>query len=138
LMASNEPTRAQWYGRRSSDPDPTTIPAGAWWYRTDLNCFKWFDGTSINYLPLTDETVTEVFYIPAGGGNDSKNISSSILSNIVFVVHVDVINVEPSQADIYTPIHWSAGATAIGVTVGAASSAAGTTITVEALFLGYR
>lgn len=137
-MASYEPTRAQWYGRRASNPSTLGLPAGAWWYRTDIHCWKWFDGTTINDLPIKDETVTEYFYIPTGGGSDHKNMSVSVLGNIIFVIHVDVIDVKPSQADVYTPIHWDVDTLTIGVTVGAASSTAGTTITVEALFFGCR
>ena len=137
-MSEFGPKRTQYQGRLAADPAIAGLPAGAWWYRTDLNCFKWFDGTSLNFLPLTDETITEYFYIATGGGADHKHITSVILSNIVFVIHVDVIDVEPPQSDVYTPIHWDVSATVIGVTIGAASSAAGTTILAEALFLGYR
>jgi hypothetical protein len=138
-MASFEPTRTQWYGRRSSDPDPTTIPPGAWWYRTDLNCWKWFDGTSINYLPLTDVTITQNFMKSgAGAGLVTGTITATGLAAIVFVGHVEVVKVKPPQYDIYSPIHWSISANVIGVTIGMASSTAGTTVTVEAWFLGYR
>lgn len=129
--------KGRYYGARASDPSTVGLQVGACWYRTDLNCWRWFDGTSINYLPLTDETVTQLFYIPAKGCT-TGHISTSYLSNIVFVVHVDVVKVEPPQCDIYTPIHWAANVNTIGVTIGAASSTAGTTIWVEALFLGYR
>lgn len=137
-MAELGPKRTQYRGRLGADPGVVGLPPGAWWFRTDLNCWKWFDGTTINFLPLTDEIVIEYFYITTGGGEDYKDMTSAILSNINFVVHVDVIAVNPSQSDVYTPIHWYVNGTTIGVTIGAASSAAGTTITAEALFLGYR
>lgn len=130
--------RGRYYGARGSDPATLGLQAGAYWYRTDLNCWKWFDGTTINFLPLTSVTRTEAFYINTGGGSASHDITQTTLSNIVYVVHVEVTRVEPSQHDIYTPIHWNIGATTIGVTIGAASSVAGTTVWVEALFLGYR
>lgn len=130
--------RGRYYGARASDPSTVGLQVGAYWYRTDLNCWRWFDGTTINYLPLTDETQTSLFYISAQGGCATGHISTSNISNIVFVVHVDVVKVEPPQCDIYTPIHWAVNVNTIGVTIGAASSTAGTTISVEALFLGYR
>jgi len=130
--------RGRYYGVRSSDPSISGLQVGAYWYRSDLHCWKWFDGTSINYLPLTDEAVTQLFYINTGGGCASADLSATYLSNIVFVIHVDVVKVEPPQCDIYTPIHWAVNVNTIGVTIGAASSAAGTTLWVEALFLGYR
>ena len=135
-MASYEPTRTQWYGRRAVNPDTTGFLGGEWWYRTDIKCWKWYNGTRVCDLPISDETVTEYFYIPTGGGCDHKDMTVSELGNIIFVIHVDVIDVEPPACDIYTPIHWEVDTQTIGVTIGAAASAAGTTITVEALFFG--
>ena len=137
-MSEFGPKRSQYRGRLAADPSVVGLPAGSWWYRTDLNCWRWFDGTTINYLPLLDETQTSLFYVSTGGGCATGHISTSQISNIIFVVHVDVVKVEPPQCDIYTPIHWAVNVNTIGVTIGAATSTAGTTISVEALFLGYR
>lgn len=134
-MAETIPKRTHYYGHRTTDP--ATPEAGAWWYRSDLQCWKWYDGTSINYLPLRDQTVSTEFMIDTGGGCASGDVTATLLASIVFVVHCEVVKVVPPQCDVYTPIHWSVAANVIGITVGTASSVAGTTVTVESLFLGH-
>jgi len=44
-----EPTRAQWMGRRGSNPAAGDLREGDWWYRTDLNCFCYWDGANYHY-----------------------------------------------------------------------------------------
>ncbi len=46
---SFEPTRTKWYGLRTSTPaDLTTNEEGAWWFRTDLNMFCFWDGAVVH------------------------------------------------------------------------------------------
>lgn len=46
---SFEPTRAKWYGVRTSTPAGlTTNEEGAWWYRSDLNIFCYWDGANVH------------------------------------------------------------------------------------------
>lgn len=128
--------RTRYYGARTSNPSTVGLQQGSWWYRTDLHCWKWFNGSVIMDLPIYTETVTELFYISTGGGCDHKNMIAVELGEILIFVDINVINVEPPACDIYTPIHWVVDATTIGVTIGAAASTAGTTITVQAIFQG--
>ena len=139
-MASYEPTRTQWYGRRAVNPDTTGFVGGEWWYRTDINCWKWYNGVRVCDLPITDETITQEFYIDNAGTCVHGNLASvTELGAIIFVVHVDVTKVDPPQCDVYTPQWWLADSTTVGVTLGLGTqSATGTTITVDALFLGCR
>lgn len=47
-MASFEPTRTKWYGRRTSTPTGLTAGnEGAWWYRSDLDIFCYWTGTAV-------------------------------------------------------------------------------------------
>lgn len=45
LTPSFDSTRAQWRGRRAATP--ANLQEGDWWYRTDLNCFCYWDGSSV-------------------------------------------------------------------------------------------
>jgi hypothetical protein len=46
---SFEPVRAQWLGIRTSNPATAGLGLGAWWYRSDLGVFAYWDGTTIQY-----------------------------------------------------------------------------------------
>lgn len=137
-MASYEPTRTQWYGRRAANPDTTGFIGGEWWYRTDINCWKWFNGEVVCDLPISNETITREFYFNTADTCVHADLPSvSILGSIIFVIHVDVTKVEPPQCDVYTPQWWHVDSQTIGITLGIdTQSAAGTTITVDALFFG--
>jgi len=43
-----EPTRAQWLGRRTSNPVAADLREGDWWYRTDLEVFCYWDGANVH------------------------------------------------------------------------------------------
>lgn len=138
-MSEFGPKRSQYRGRLAADPSTVGLPAGSWWFRTDIRCWKWFDGTSINPLPIYTETVTQEFYIDTAGNCAHANMSVAVIGSILVTLHVDVIKVEPPQCDVFTPQHWAVSSTTIGVTIGIhTASAAGTTITIEAIFQGCR
>lgn len=49
LTPSFEPVRAKWYGVRTATPAGlTSNEEGAWWYRSDLNCFCYWDGAIVH------------------------------------------------------------------------------------------
>ena len=49
LTPSFEPVRTKWYGMRTSTPAGlTTNEEGAWWYRSDLNIFCYWDGSAVH------------------------------------------------------------------------------------------
>jgi hypothetical protein len=46
---SFEPTRTKWYGVRTSTPSGLTAnEEGAWWYRSDLYIFCYWDGSNVH------------------------------------------------------------------------------------------
>jgi hypothetical protein len=134
------PKRTRYYGSRSGDPSSVGLEQGAWWYRSDLHVWKWWDGLNFNYLPLHDVTITQDFKKSgAGAGAVNGTITATGLTGIIFVVHLEVTAMKPvAEYQVFSPIHWTTGFNTIGVTVGVSASTAGCTITLEALFLGYR
>ena len=47
-VATFQPVRTQWYGRRTSTPAGLNPDdEGGWWYRTDLNIFCYWDGSAV-------------------------------------------------------------------------------------------
>lgn len=51
-MAVSPPTpqRSRYYGSRTSDPSTAGLDLGAWWYRSDLKIFCYWDGSAVQCL----------------------------------------------------------------------------------------
>jgi len=137
LTPSFEWTRAQWRGRRDSNPPLAQRQVADWWYRTDLGLFCYWDGSTVLCWGGTGGSFyTEAgnFTIPIGGGCIGGLITVSDVDVISFVVSLTVTGTAPSVCDVYTPQRISVIGNVIGITIG---SVTGTTITLEALVSGY-
>lgn len=94
VTPSFEPTRTKWYGVRTSTPAGLTAnEEGAWWYRSDLNIFCYWDGANVHcwggmggMLFTGDKTI-----VVAAGGDYAISVTltspfaPSTLNNLVEV-----------------------------------------------------
>jgi len=135
---SFEPTRAKWYGVRTSNPTGLTAGnEGAWWYRSDLDLFAYWDGSSVHYIGGMGgafATASRAFTIPIGGGCVGGLLTVTGITTINYVVSLTVTDTDPDVCDVYTPQRISIAGNIVGITIGGAT---GTTVTVEALVSGW-
>jgi len=134
-----EPTRAQWMGRRSSNPAAGDLREGDWWYRTDLNCYCYWDGANYHYWGGVGGIMfygTATLICPSAG-NYVLNISLSTPwapTTINRIVAITNVNVDP-VTDPGTPVGVVASPPIVGMTLIGVGH--GTTLTESAVAMGW-
>lgn len=133
-----EPTRAKWYGVRTSNPTNLTgADEGAWWFRSDVELFAYWDGEEVRYIGANAgyiDSGTVNLTIPVGGGSDAGTITFTYPTGIQYVYGIYVTAVNPTTHDVYTPIAYSISGNVVGITLGGVT---GTTAQVTAVTSGY-
>jgi len=138
---SFEPIRTQWMGRRSSNPLPSELREGDWWYRTDLNLFAYWDGNMVHYV-VAGPAGGIVFYgtqvlVCPSAGNYVVNVSLSspwvptVINRIVSFYNVGA---DPAT-DPGTPMGLKASPPIVGCTL--IGVGAGTTLTEAVVAFGW-
>jgi len=133
-----EPTRAKWWGVRTSNPTLTLGNQGAWWFRSDLRCYAYWDGYMVHYWGGVGGIM---FYGTASivcptAGNYIMNVSLSTpwapttINRIVSVLFDSDPDTDPG-----TPLGAVATGAVIGMTV--MGVGAGTTLTGRVVAMGW-
>jgi len=137
-----EPTRTKWYGVRTSNPTGLGIfERGAWWYRSDLKLFAYWDGNMVHYVVAGPAGGilfygTQVLICPSAG-NYVLNVSLSspwVPTVINRVVSVTNIGADPAT-DPGTPMAVKASPPIVGMTL--IGVGAGTTLTEAVVATGW-
>jgi len=80
---SFEPIRGKWYGVRDSDPTLTPNDEGAWWYRSDLEVFCLWDGSTVHYgVPPEAHAPTH----ETGGSDALSALDTGVITTGIFNV----------------------------------------------------
>jgi len=136
---SFEPTRTKWYGVRTSNPTLTAGNEGAWWYRSDLNLFAYWDGANVHYIGGGGGVL---FYgtaqiICPSAGNYRINVSLSnpwtptTINRVISIYNVDTDpNCDPGTPEGVVATPPVVGMTLMGV-------GAGTTLTEAVIAVGW-
>jgi len=137
---SFQSTRAKWYGVRTSNPTGLTPGnEGAWWYRSDLNLFAYWDGSNVHYIGgmggmLFSGDETRIF--PSAG---DYAINVTITSpwapgTINHILDIHFVNVSP-VVDPGTPVNPVITGNVVGFTL--VGVGAGTTLTARVKVTGW-
>ena len=129
--------QTKFLGFLSSDPDPTTIEEGSWWYNTTEKRWKYYDGSEIKDLPTVIKKASVTVTIPIGGGLVTTSLSAADfgLTKIERILDVVVHREAPVVPDVYAPSYGiNATSDGVGITLGGGT---GTTLRVEVTVSGY-
>jgi len=136
---SFEPTRTKWYGVRTVTPAGLTAnEEGAWWYRSDLNIFCYWDGSAVHcwggmggILFSGDETI-----VCSAGGDYVINVTLSTPWNPTTINHLlEVHFLTVPVCDPGTMTNPVITAPVVGFTI--VGVGAGTTLTARAKVTGW-
>jgi len=137
------PKRTNFRGSRTSTPPGLGLgDEDAWWYRSDLNVFCYWDGTQVLCWGVIGggfHTGSTVLTIPIGTGQEpggcvGGSITIAGITVINYVVSLTVTDTNPDVCDVYTPQRISVVGNVVGVTIGGET---GTTVTLGALVTGW-
>lgn len=134
-----EPTRAKWWGVRTSNPTLTLGNRGAWWFRSDLRCYAYWDGYIVHYWGGIGGVM---FYgtgqlIAVEAGNYALNVTLSTPwtpTTINRIISVYNVSVSPTT-DSGTPVDIVATAPVVGFTL--VGIGAGTTVVMGVIATGW-
>lgn len=138
MLPTFEHTRAQWLGRRTSNPAAAILQEGDWWYRSDLNIFCYWDGANVHcwggfggMLFNGDQQL-----ICAAGGDYAINVTISTPWAPTVINHVLEIHFFAQPVvDPGTPVNPQITANVVGFTL--VGVGAGTTLTARVKVTGW-
>jgi hypothetical protein len=139
-VATFQPVRAQWWGIRTANPAPLTqLGLGAWWYRSDLRVYAYWDGTIVHYFGGVGGAMfygtAQLIVVSAGNYVMNVNLSAPWAPTTINRI-VSVYNVSTSPVtDPGIPTGIIANPPAIGFTL--IGVGAGTTLTFAAIGMGW-
>lgn len=139
LTPSFEPVRDQWWGRRTSNPAPLAqLQRGAWWYRTDIRVFCYWDGLMVHCWGGVGGHMmygTGTIVCPTAG-NYVINVNISVpWAPILINRIVSVLFDADPDTDPGTPLGAISLAPVVGFTV--IGVGAGTTLTARVVVMGW-
>lgn len=134
-MASFEPTRTQWWGIRTSTPPTAQLQPGAWWYRSDLGIFCYWDGSAVQCWggaggKIAEDSVTTVY---ATGGDKNITVPVAGITTINYILHIR-FHTNPT-VDSGNPINELITGNVVGLTL--LGLGAGTTLTTTVTVRGW-
>jgi len=87
----DQTVRTQWKGKRTSNPPSSECEEGAWWYRTDLKKFAYWDGTQVLYwgAGINLFSGSSSFILPSAG-NYALNVTVAGATTIDHVLDIQL------------------------------------------------
>ena len=136
-MAVSPPTpkRTRYYGSRTSNPSTSGLETGAWWYRSDLGIFCYWDGSSIlcwggSGGKIAEDTITTIY---STGGDKNILVTVSGITTINYILHIR-FHTDPA-VDSGNPINEVITGNVVGFTL--VGLGAGTTLITTATVRGW-